>query len=63
MTAPSQAGNGSRPAAPPPSPKIQAVEFALKLADVRSKVAGSKPTDVVQLIDDATVIESYIGKG
>jgi hypothetical protein len=65
MTAPAQ--NGSRPstAAPLPSPKVQAVTFALELAKVRAStgVAADKHTSVEQLIDDATAIASFIGTG
>lgn len=59
--------NGTRPApaAPPPNPKIQAVTFALQLAEIRATtgVASDKATTVAQLISDATEIANFIGTG
>lgn len=69
MTAPSTQtpANGQRAAAPapPPNPKIQAVTFALQLAEIRANtvVGGDKHTSVVQLISDAEAIAAFIGTG
>lgn len=63
MTAPAQNGTRPAPAAPPPSPKIQAITFALQLADIRTKagVGSDKVTDVNRLISDAAAIAGFIG--
>jgi len=59
--------NGARPTppAPPPNPKIQAVTFALQLAEVRANTAvgGDKHTSVTQLLSDAGAIATFIGTG
>jgi hypothetical protein len=49
--------------AQPPNPKIQAVTFALQLAEVRANTAvgGDKRTSVTQLLSDAEAIAAFIG--
>jgi hypothetical protein len=67
MTAPGSQAPAGRPAAPapPPNPKIQAVTFALQLAEIRANtgVAGDRVTTVQQLISDAGEIAAFIGTG
>lgn len=56
-----QGTTGNPPAAEPPSPKIQAVTFALELAKVRS-TTSRQATTAEQLIDDAKTIAAFIGQ-
>ena len=76
MTSPSayRAANAAKAAAPnsqpplapaaPPSPKQQAVTFALELAKVRATggVPGERATTADQLIADAKTIAAYLGQ-
>jgi len=50
--------------AAPPSPKQQAVTFALELAKVRATggVPGERTTTADQLIADAKTIAAYLGQ-
>jgi hypothetical protein len=49
--------------AAPPSPKVQAITFALDLAKLRSVggIPGERVTTADQLITDAKAIAAYIG--
>lgn len=56
-------GGGNRPSAPaPPSPKVQAVTFALTLATVRASAGtgADKVTDVDRLLADAQAIADFL---
>jgi len=50
--------------AAPPSPKQQAVTFALELAKVRATggVPGERATTADQLVADAKMIAAYLGQ-
>ena len=58
-------GSAQPPLAPaaPPSPKIQAIGFALELAKTRATGGnpGQRVTDVSLLISDAEAIAKFIG--
>ena len=63
MTTPSRPAGPPSNASPaaPQNPRVQAVDFALKLAALRSR-PGPNEANVTQLISDAEVIFGFIGK-
>lgn len=47
--------------APPPNPKIQAVDFALRLAEVNSTLTPRTEVTATALVANAEIINQFLG--